>query len=104
MFLDKNLDIIEFGKSDKFIISQNKASLIEKEINYLKSKFTYGKIIYITSSYTNFLPKDQIILEELSEIKDILKNQSFNALYIVGFKYVDIQETLLKEEKELTLF
>jgi ferrochelatase len=104
MFLDKNLDIVEFGKSDKFIISQNKISLIKKETNYLKSKFTYGKIIYITSSYINLLPKDQIILEELSEIKHILKNQLFNALYIVGFKYEDIQQTLLKEEKELSLF
>jgi ferrochelatase len=104
MFLDKNFDIVEFGKSDKFLISQNKLSLVEKEIDYLKSKFTYGKIIYISSSYVKSLPKEQIILDEISKIKDILKNQSFNALYIVGFEFDDISQTLLKEEKELTLF
>lgn len=104
MFLDKNFNIVEFGKSDKFIISQNKITLVEKEINYLKSKFTYGKILYISSSFTKFLPKEQIILNEISKIKDILKNQSFNAVYIFGFEFEEIQQTLLKEEKELTLF
>jgi len=104
MFLDKNLDIVEFGKSDKFIISQNKVSLAEKEINYLKNKFTYGKIIYISSAHLKVLPNEQIILEDISKIKNILKSQSFNALYIVGFEFEDIQQTLLKEEKELSLF
>ncbi len=104
MFLDKGLNTVEFGKSDKFIISSNNISLVKKEVTYLKSKFTYGKIIYITSSYLDFLSEEQIVLKNISEIRNILKNNSFNASYIVGFKFEEIQKTLLKEEKELTLF
>ncbi|KAB7886783.1 peptidoglycan synthetase [Poseidonibacter ostreae] len=104
IFLDKNFNIVEFGKSDKFIITSNNISLVEKEISYLKSRFTYGKIIYITSSYNECLPKEQIILKDISEIKNIFKKNSFNASYIFGFDSVNIEENLSKVEKELTLF
>ena len=103
-FLDKGLNIVEFGKSDKFLISSNKLSLVEREITYLKNKFTYGKIIYITFSYTNFLPKEQIILKDITKLKNILKNNSFNATFIVGFEFEEIQQILSKEESVLTLF
>ena len=104
LFLDKNLNIVEFGKSDKFVITSNNISLVEKEIDYLKSKFTYGKIIYITSSYIDFLPKEQILLKDISKLRDTLKNNSFNASYIIGYEFEKIQQILSKEEKELTLF
>lgn len=104
IFLDKSFNIVDFGKSDKFIMSSNKTFLIDKEITYLKSKFTYGKIIYITSSYISSLPKEQIILEDISKIRDVLKNTSFNASFIVGFDFEDIEINLSKKEKELTLF
>ena len=104
IFLDKNLNIIDFGKSDKFIIVQNKASLIEKEVNYLKNKFSYAKKSYITSIYTKNLSEDQIIVKDINKIKNVIKNLTFNALYISGFDFEDIQQILLKEEKELSLF
>jgi len=104
VFLDKSLNIVEFGKSDKFLISSNNISLVEKEVDYLKSKFTYGKIIYITSSYIDFLPKEQIVLKDISELRNTLKNNSFNASYLVGFEFKEINQILSKEEKELTLF
>lgn len=104
IFLDKSLNIVEFGKSDKFLISSNNMSLVEKEVDYLKSKFTYGKIIYITSSYIDFLPKDQIVLKDISELRNTFKNNSFNSSYLVGFEFEEINKVLSKEEKELTLF
>jgi hypothetical protein len=104
VFLDKNFNVVEFGKSDKFLISSNNITLVEKEIAYLQSKFTYGKIIYITSSYNHLLPKEQIVLKNISEIKNIFKNNTFNASYIVGYDFNDIEQNLLKVEKETTLF
>lgn len=104
IFLDKSLNIVEFGKSDKFLISSNNMSLVEKEVDYLKSKFTYGKIIYITSSYIDFLPRDQIVLKDISELRNTFKNNSFNSSYLVGFEFEEINKVLSKEEKELTLF
>ena len=104
IFLDKNINVIDFGRSDKFIIVQNNTSLIEKEVNYLKDKFSYAKKIYITSTYTNNLSKDQIIVKDINKIKNLIKDLTFNALYISGFDFEDIQQILLKEEKELSLF
>ena len=104
IFLDKNFNILEFGKTDKFIILSNDFELLENEIIYLKSKFSYGKIIYITSSYNKYLPKEQIILKNLTELKNTFKNNFFNAAYIFGFEFNDVQQYILKEEKEITLF
>lgn len=104
IFLDKNLTIIEFGKSNKFIIVQYEPSLINKEINYLKDKFSYAKTIYITSTYIKNISVEQIIVKDINKIKNVIENQSFNALYISGFKFEDIQQILLKKEKELSLF
>ncbi|WP_121626154.1 peptidoglycan synthetase [Poseidonibacter antarcticus] len=104
IFLDKNLTIIEFGKSNKFIIVQNEPSLINKEINYLKDKFSYAKTVYITSTYIKNISVEQIIVKDINKIKNVIENQSFNALYISGFKFEDIQQILLKKEKELSLF
>jgi len=104
VFLDKTLNITEFGKSDKFLICSKNITLAEKEVDYLINKFSYGKIIYLTSSYLDFLPKEQIILKDISQLRNTLKNNSFNASYIVGFEFEEIYTKLLKEEKELTLF
>ena len=104
IFLDKNLTIIEFGKSNKFIIVQNEPSLINKEINYLEDKFSYAKTVYITSTYIKNISVEQIIVKDINKIKNVIENQSFNALYISGFKFEDIQQILLKKEKELSLF
>ena len=94
IFLDKNLNLIEFGKSDKFIIVQNENSLIKKEIDFLEKNFSYGKIIHLNS-------KD---IRNIDKLKEQIKKQSFNALYISGFRLEQVQQALLKEEKELTLF
>jgi len=93
-FLDKNFNIVEFGKSDRFIIVQNELSLIEKEVNYLEEKFSYAKKIYLSSQD----------IKSIENLKEIIKKQSFNALFITGFELEQIQQALLKEEKELSLF
>ena len=66
LFIDRNLNLIEFGKSDRFIISQNLKELYEYEILYLKIKYKYAKTLFITSSYTEYLNKEeQIIINNL---------------------------------------
>ena len=104
IFLDKSFNIVEFGKSDKFIIVQNNKSLIANELSYLEKKFSYAKKIYITSHYDKSFSEEQIIIEDISKLKDFIKNQKFNALYISGFKFDDVEKILIKEEKILSLF
>ena len=105
IFIDKNLNLIEFGKSDKFIICQDIKDLYEYEILYLKIKYKYAKTIFLTSKYCEYLKEDeQIILTNLDELKPILRKLKFNAVYLIGFNYNQVQEHLLKSETLLTLF
>ncbi|CAM3913236.1 peptidoglycan synthetase [Arcobacter cloacae] len=104
IFLDRNINIVEFGKSDKFIICQNHDVLYENEIIYIKNKFKYAKTIFIASSDINISNKDTLIISNLEELKPLLKNIKFNGVYIIGFNYKDILEYLMRTEKVLTLF
>ncbi|QKF73364.1 hypothetical protein AFAEC_1199 [Aliarcobacter faecis] len=105
IFIDKNFEPIEFGKSDSFIICQNNLNLIEEEINYLKKEFKYAKTIFITKDYINNLKRaEQIVIENINELRNILKKSSFNCAYIIGFNHKEIFEYLQKSQNTNTLF
>ena len=105
LFIDRNLDLVEFGKSDKFIICQNNKDLYENEISYVKKKYKYAKTIFISTYYIEYLSEyEQIIINDLEELKPILRKLKFNAVYIIGFNYKEIYEYLIKSEKISTLF
>ena len=105
LFIDRNLNLIEFGKSDRFIISQNLKELYEYEILYLKIKYKYAKTLFITCSYIEYLKEEeQIIINSLDELKPALKKLKFNAVYLIGFNYNQVQEYFLKNENISTLF
>ena len=105
LFVDRNLNLIEFGKSDRFILCQDIKELYEYEILYLKIKYKYAKTIFITSQYLQYLQEDeQILLNNLNELKPILKKIKFNAIYLLGFNHYQVQEYLSKNEHISTLF
>jgi hypothetical protein len=105
LFIDRNFNLIEFGRSDRFIVAQDTQSLYANEILYMRKKYKYARTIFITTNYTEYLKEDeQIIIKELDELKPILKKIKFNAIYLMGFNYNQVQEYLLKSEKSLTLF
>ncbi len=105
LFIDRNLNLIEFGKSDRFIICQDIKNLYEYEILYLKIKYKYAKTLFITLSYIKYLPQEeQIIINNLDELKPMLKKLKFNAVYLIGFNYNQVQEYFLRNEHQLTLF
>lgn len=47
IFIDKDFQPIESGKSDSFIICQTNKNLIPIEITYLKNEFRYAKTIFV---------------------------------------------------------
>ena len=105
LFLDRNLNLVEFGKSDKFIICQNNEDLYENEISYMKKQYKYAKNIFITSSYIDYLSKDeQILMNDIEQLKPILRKLKFNGIYIIGFNYNEVYEYLIKSENIQTLF
>jgi hypothetical protein len=105
LFLDRNLNLVEFGKSDKFIVCQNNKDLYENEISYIKEKYKYAKTIFITSFYIEAISKEeQILINDIEELKPILRKVKFNGIYIIGFNYKEVYDYLIKSEKLLTLF
>ena len=72
---------------------------------YIKKKYKYAKTIFISTYYIEYLSEyEQIIINDLEELKPILRKLKFNAVYIIGFNYKEIYEYLIKSEKISTLF
>ncbi|WNL28095.1 peptidoglycan synthetase [Arcobacter cryaerophilus gv. pseudocryaerophilus] len=105
IFIDKDFQPIESGKSDSFIICQTNKNLIPIEITYLKNEFRYAKTIFISKYKISFLDeKEQIIINNIEDLKNILKNLKFNCVYLIGFTNQESFEFLQNSQKLQTLF
>ncbi|WP_066166120.1 peptidoglycan synthetase [Aliarcobacter cryaerophilus] len=105
IFIDKDFQPIESGKSDSFIICQTNKNLIPTEIAYLKNEFKYAKTIFVSKYKISFLDeKEQIIINNIEDLKNILKNLKFNCVYLIGFTNQESFEFLQNSQKLQTLF
>lgn len=105
IFIDKDFQPIESGKSDSFIICQTNKNLIPIEITYLKNEFKYAKTIFVSKYKIYFLDeKEQIIINNIEDLKNILKNLKFNCVYLIGFTNQESFEFLQNSKKLQTLF
>lgn len=103
IFIDRFINIIDFGKSDKFLIAQRNLSLVQEEIKYIKSHYKYATTVFISSEYIESLGKNQVVIDSLKELRVVLKNKKFNCAYIAGFDLAKIRKTLIKPEEIPTL-
>ncbi len=105
IFIDKDFQPIESGKSDTFIICQTNKNLIPIEIAYLKNEFRYAKTIFVSKYKISFLDeKEQIIINNIEDLKNILKNLKFNCVYLIGFTNQESFEFLQNSQKLQALF
>lgn len=105
IFIDKYFQPIESGKSDSFIICQTNKNLIPIEITYLKNEFRYAKTIFVSKYKISFLDeKEQIIINNIEDLKNILKNLKFNCVYLIGFTNQESFEFLQNSQKLQALF
>ena len=105
IFIDKDFQPIESGKSDSFIICQTNKNLISIEIAYLKNEFRYAKTIFVSKYKISFLDeKEQIIINNIEDLKNILKNLKFNCVYLIGFTNQESFEFLQNSQKLQALF
>ena len=105
IFIDKDFQPIESGKSDSFIICQTNKNLIPIEITYLKNEFKYAKTIFVSKYKISFLDeKEQIIINNIEDLKNILKNLKFNCVYLIGFTNQESFEFLQNSQKLQALF
>jgi len=102
IFVDKLINHTDYGKTDKFLIAQNNEELISKEINYLKQKYKYAKIILITMDKQKE-DSEYIHLDSLEDLKPFLKKLSFNAAYFKGISYDELFEQISIENIEPSL-
>ncbi|MCT7495331.1 peptidoglycan synthetase [Aliarcobacter cryaerophilus] len=105
IFIDKDFQPIESGKSDSFIICQTNKNLIPIEITYLKNEFKYAKTIFVSKYKISFLDeKEQIIINNIEDLKNILKKLKFNCVYLIGFTNQESFEFLQNSQKLQALF
>jgi len=105
IFLDKKLNVVEHGRSEKFILCQeDNDDLNANEIKFLNKHFSYGKTIFLSKNENTLLSSKIKKLNDIKQLKDILNKSNFNACYIIGFSYNLIIKELDDTKKEQTLF
>lgn len=103
LFIDRFVNTIEFGRSDKFILTQKSHDLAYKEINYILIRYKYAKTIFITAEYLNDFPYEQVVISNLKKLKSVLKDKKFNCAYMIGFDFTKVEKTLVKANDNFTL-
>ncbi len=90
IFINLHCDIIEFGKSDKFILPIKNKNIAKNQIEFIKHIYKYANINII-----DYNDKDLI---------KIIKTTNFNILIVVEGSYEDMVEILSQPKEEQTLF
>ncbi len=85
VFTNKNFEIKEFGTSDKVLIFEPNASLIDSEIHFLQKQANWAKTIYVLPSESDYEESENIFTyKKESEIINTLKGVKFHFALIVG--------------------
>ncbi len=88
IFINKDFEIVEFGKSNKFILANNNKNLIDNEIHFLNSYYNYAKLVIVENINDN------------NELFMQIQKLEYNALYIKGKSKEEIETLLIKNKKE----
>ena len=109
VFTNKNFEIKEFGTSDKVLIFEKNASLIEDEILFLQKQATWAKTVYIIPNAvkSRLSPalrenEDVYFYHSKEDIKKILQRQSFHFALVAGVDKSILDKPLLRQT-QLTL-
>ena len=87
IFINKKLEIKEFGSTDRVLIFEKDLEFISQEIEFLKKNSAWAKTIYILpSSYHNIDEENDNVYryKKSKEILQILQKNNFNFALIVG--------------------
>ncbi|QKF82019.1 peptidoglycan synthetase [Halarcobacter ebronensis] len=104
IFIDKLINHTDYGKTDKFLLAQENEELIEKEIEYLKEKYKYAKILYLTTTeIDDHKDIDYTFINSLSNLKSFLKKIPFNGVYFMGVSFDELYDQVSIEQEEPSL-
>lgn len=104
IFVDKLINHTDFGRTDKFLVAQDKDDLLLKEVEYLNNKYKYAKVLYLTTKdIDDNRDIDYTFINSLEELKEFLKKVQFNAVYFIGVSYEELYEQVSKQNNEPSL-
>ncbi len=104
IFVDKLINHVDFGRSDKFLIAQKDDELVLKEVKYLEQKYSYAKVLYLTTKDIDDNQNiDYTFIDSLNELKQYLKKTKFNGVYFIGVSYDELYEQISKQNNTPTL-
>ncbi len=85
IFTNKNLEIKDFGASDKVLIFEKNSSLIDKEISFLQKNASWANIIYLVPNSVHLQNNTNAFsYTKEKDIMDILKREKFHFALVVG--------------------
>ncbi len=85
VFINSRFEIKNFGSSDRVVIFEPDISLIESEINFLKTHASWAKTIFLAPCEVEKLESREIFrYDNEKEILNILKDNSFHFALVVG--------------------
>ena len=94
IFLSKNNQIIDYGKSNRFLITNQYTELVALELGFIQAVFPYGK----TDSISCLTLDDEAVYEKIA-------NNTAHCLYLTNISHQKIIEILQKNKsEENTLF
>ena len=94
IFLSKNNQIVDYGKSNRFLITSQYNELAPLELGFIQAVFPYGK----TDSLDCLTLDDEIIYKKI-------ENNTAHCLYLTNISHQRIIEILQKNKSaEYTLF
>ena len=110
VFINKKFEIKEFGTSDKVLIFEKSRSLTQKEIEFLQKQATWANLLYLipfldlNSIDENLLNNANIVTyKNENDIKNILREHSFNFALIVGVEKSILSKPLINQT-QVSLF
>jgi len=103
VFTNKNFEIKNFGASDKVLIFEPNANLIESEMIFLQSRASWANIIFIIPNSSTCRDNENVFrYEKENEIIQILKSNSFNFALIIGVDKTILEKPIIYQA-QLTL-
>ncbi len=105
IFIDKNLFIKDFFKSNRVLIIEPDINLFIKEVSFLIENTKWAKTILFLPSQKNGIKIENIkFFKNTQELIKILKTEDFNFSLIGGLSSNEIKPLLNKKIEEYTLF
>lgn len=105
VYVNKNLEVKDFGNSDKVLIFETELNLVESEIEFLQKNALWAKKVYLLpNSYKKKYAhsKNIFFYKTKKELKKLVKDVISNFIYIVGFDK-SLLNTMEQRPKQLIM-